>query len=119
MRCADEVMIYGLYDKNGTLVFTGTSKEAANFIDCSTAALRNAHHKKCYLKRKYKVEKLGYEPIKEKRCSRCGKMIPIEKLIWYRRPLDRKLVPGTICKICHSDYQWEWYQKKRALKNNV
>lgn len=102
-KYAEKLPIYSLYDKEENLVFTGNMDEITKFIPCNKQGVYHSTCKGSFIKHKYKAVKVGFEPIKEKRCYRCGKMIPVNKLVHYHRPSDGKWVPRTICKTCRSE----------------
>lgn len=101
-KYAEKRLVYSLYDKQENLVFTGNMDEIIKFIPCNKQSVYHSTCKGSFIKRKYRAVKIGFEPIKEKRCYRCGKMIPVNKLVHYHRPSDGKWVSRTICKTCRN-----------------
>lgn len=111
-RHAEKQLIYGLYDKKETLVLTGTAKEIAEFVSCPKTTVYAAVTKNVWLRHKYKVVKLGYETVTEKRCRRCGKMTPLRDLI-YRNSHTNGRVHDTLCRICHAEICKAYYDKNK------
>lgn len=109
--------LYALYDKDERLVLTGTIDQIVYHTGCNKTTVYNVINEGRKLSIKYKIEKAGYEPITEKRCYRCGKVLPVEKMVHYHRRSDGKYVPRTICKVCKANETYERNRNKKKGDN--
>lgn len=96
--------IYGLYDNDYTLVFTGTAEECVAYVGCTkTNTLFSALYQHCKLKGKYYVELVDLEEITERTCNCCGRTLPVSKFrINYRK--NGTTFASKICNNCYGDY---------------
>lgn len=107
------MIIYGVYDKEDNLLFTGNIDEITKFMGCTKSNVYSADHLGHKVKRTYYVNKVGLEPVTEKRCYKCGEVKPIKQMHWRHRKSDGKLIPTTICKKCKREED-----HMRDYKNN-
>ena len=109
-------VIYALYDKKDELIFTGTIDEIMGFTSAKKSAIYSAIYRGACLNRKYLVIKVGYEPITEKKCNKCGQVLPLKYMVHRHRPTDGKWVPRSICKACKSEEGIQYRLRKKKEK---
>ncbi len=96
---ADSVMLYALYNKEEEIVFCGSIDECRNFAGTSKETFYHAISRNCYLVHKYKIHKIGRERLKEKECSVCHLIKPINEFS-TRTKANGKKVHTNICRLC-------------------
>ena len=111
-RDASQRILYGLYDKDDSLVFVGNMEEVMKFTGCARSTVNVDVCRGRKIQHKYTIVKIGHENITEKRCYRCGKTLPVTQFVWYNRPCDGKYVPRSICKSCKYEESREHYYKQ-------
>lgn len=109
-------IIYALYNKKDELVFTGTIDEIMEYTSAKKSAIYSAMCKGRWLRGKYSVVKIGYELITEKKCSKCGRVLPLKYMAHRHRPSDGKWVPRNICKVCRSEEDIQYGLRKKKEK---
>lgn len=117
MKNGHFVNIYCLYDKEGTLVFTGTSRECREFADSTKGAFFKSFYQCGWYKRKYRIELSHEEEILQKECRICHKVFSTKDLVWKTRK-DGSRLPTNLCKKCRNiqDSNTAW-RKKNVQKN--
>mgnify|MGYP000155223378 CR=1 FL=1 len=108
---ANTINIYSLYNKNEEICFVGTKQECCEYMGCTTNAFLTSYSRRTYCVRKYLIYFVEAEPIKEKRCSKCGKVKPIEQF-GRRRNRNGTWIPVAICKECKNKIQKELKERK-------
>ena len=97
--------------KTKKYVSLGQNKNVASIWDVRQMLFLTSYSRRTYCVRKYLIYFVEAEPIKEKRCSKCGKVKPIEQF-GRRRNRNGTWIPVAICKECKNKIQKELKERK-------
>lgn len=108
--------IYGIYDLEENLLFKGTQKECCEFANANPSTFRDSVKYGCVLYKKYLTDFLYKEDMTpdEKKCTRCGKVLPIEQMYHMKRgdiyqPLNK----------CYECYLKDKKEYRKGKKNEI
>lgn len=114
--------VFNLVDDRGKIIFTGSKQEIMDFMECTPSQFDKAYREKYRLFRLYYIKKIGMREVKEMMCAVCGKVLPVEKMMWRSRK-DGSKVPVTECRKCHhrrnKEHDYRRREKKRKEKENA
>ena len=103
--------IYAVYDRSGTLVFTGVAKECAEFIGCKYRTFLSATYVGSVIGGKYTAVYLWKERVTKRTCTHCHQTFPAEQM-YQRQRKDGTYFPSNVCYECYIKYLKERRKKK-------
>lgn len=105
--------IYAVYDLQEILLFTGTSTECCEFINCKYKTFISAVERNSVINKTYRVAYLYDEKVQERTCVKCKKTFPAHEMYQRKRKSDGTYYPSSRCDKCHLEYLKERRRKKK------